>query len=78
MPVAPDGEAVFVRVHIGIGTVRQIEMGADHSRRHGKNLVGTAEIGNRERELVEQPKQGFAFCETALGEDSLRDVEHHR
>jgi hypothetical protein len=54
MPIAADGEAILIFVHVGIGAVGQVEVLANHPGGGGQYLVGAFEPRRRCAELVEE------------------------
>lgn len=61
-PVPAYGEAVLIRIHVGIGAVRDAEMLTDHPRRHRHHAIGIADLGRLLVEGVQEEQPGFVFA----------------
>ena len=60
-PIAAYGEAVLVRIHVGVGAVRDAEMLADHFGRDRHHAVGIASPGRLLVECVQEKQAGFVL-----------------
>ena len=62
-PVAADGEAVLVRIHVGIGAAGHAEMLAHHARGDGEDRVGIGALRGLLAQGVEELQPGFVLAQ---------------
>ena len=60
VPIAADGEAVLILVHVGVSTIGQTEMLGGQASRDCKDIVGAGGPGGCLPDPVEELEQGFA------------------
>ena len=73
-PVAADGEAVLVGVHVGIGADRGAEMLAGQPRARLQDLVGVVQAGGGAAEAVEEGEPPRVLAHRGRGALALGDV----
>jgi len=73
-PVAADGEAALVRVHVGIGTARQSQMLAEHARGDAQNGVGVDAARCLLGQHIEKAQAPFVLAQGLFGLSALGHV----
>ena len=73
-PVAADGEAVLVGVHVGVGADRGAEMLAGEARAGLQDLVGIVQAGGGAAEPVEEGEAARVLAHRGHGALALGDV----
>ena len=73
-PVATDGEAVLVGVHVGIGADRCAEMLTGKPRARLQDFVGVVEVGGGTAEAVEEGEPPRVLAHRGRGALALGDV----
>ena len=76
VPVAADGEAVAVRIHVGVGAIRQVQVRADAARGDLQDRAGVAGVRGCLAQLVEEAEAALVLGDPTLAEDALGDVAH--
>ncbi|GJD95637.1 hypothetical protein OCOJLMKI_2850 [Methylobacterium iners] len=74
-PVAADGEPVLVRVHVGIGAVREAEMLRHHPRRGGQDGVGVGAGDGGPAQCVKEAEAGLVLPRFLLRPAPRGDVD---
>ena len=77
-PVAADGKAVLIRIHVGVGATRNTEVLANHAGGDRQNGVGVGAPGGFPAQLVEKPEPRLVFPQLAGRLYRLRGLDHDR
>ncbi|KIZ36472.1 hypothetical protein LO50_09335 [Stutzerimonas stutzeri] len=73
-PVAADGEAVLVRIHVGVGATGQAEMLAEHACGDGQDGVGVDAASGFLGQRIEKAKALLVLAQGLFGLGALGDV----
>ncbi len=73
-PVAADGEAVLVRVHVGVGAAGQAQMLAEHACSGGQDGVGVDAAGGFLGQGIEKAQALFVLAQGLFGLGALGHV----
>ncbi|MEA2941266.1 MAG: hypothetical protein QOD09_1795 [Bradyrhizobium sp.] len=77
-PVAADGEAVLVGIHVGIGAAGNAQMLADHAGSDRHDRIGVGALGRFFSQRVEKLQALFVLPQPTGRDDRLRDLDHDR